>query len=91
MGTAAKPTRDNRTITIDFRDEATYFHLLSDGQAFVEFVFGLAAAAVRKPTVRVLRGERTRRGPLSREDLFSGKMLRRGYVFSKTSELYALS
>jgi hypothetical protein len=29
MGTAAKATRDNRTITVDFRDEATYFHLLS--------------------------------------------------------------
>src|SRR5882762_7331690 len=28
MGTAAKPTRDNRTITIDFRDEATYCRLL---------------------------------------------------------------
>ena len=25
MGTAAKPTRENRTITVDFRDEATYF------------------------------------------------------------------
>src|SRR5262249_42546972 len=39
MGTAAKPTRDNRTITVDFRDEATYFHLLSDGKAFLECVF----------------------------------------------------
>jgi hypothetical protein len=38
MGTAAKPTRDNRTITVDFRDEATYFHLLSDGKAFLECV-----------------------------------------------------
>ena len=36
MGTAAKPTRENRTITVDFRDEATYFHLLSDGKAFLE-------------------------------------------------------
>ena len=27
MGTAAKPTRENRTITVDFRDEATYFCL----------------------------------------------------------------
>jgi hypothetical protein len=27
MGTAAKPTRENCTITVDFRDEATYFCL----------------------------------------------------------------
>jgi len=38
MGTAAKPTRQNRTITIDFRNESTYFCLLKDGQAFVECV-----------------------------------------------------
>jgi hypothetical protein len=38
MGTAAKPTRENRTITVDFRDEATYFRLIKDGKAFVEFV-----------------------------------------------------
>jgi hypothetical protein len=24
MGTAAKPTRDNRTITVDFRDETVF-------------------------------------------------------------------
>jgi hypothetical protein len=39
MGTAAKPTRANRTITVDFRNEATYFRLLEDGKAFLEFVF----------------------------------------------------
>src|SRR6267142_4079502 len=38
MGTVAKPTRDNRTITVDFRDEATYFRLIEDGKAFVECV-----------------------------------------------------
>jgi hypothetical protein len=38
MSTAAKPTRENRTITVDFRDEATYFRLLADGKAFVECV-----------------------------------------------------
>ena len=38
MGTAAKPTRENRTITIDFQNETTYFELLGDGKAFVEFV-----------------------------------------------------
>jgi hypothetical protein len=44
MDAAAKPTRDNRTITVDFRDEATYFHLLSDGKAFVECVFAFLLA-----------------------------------------------
>jgi hypothetical protein len=38
MGTAAKPTRENRTITIDFQNETTYFQLLGNGKAFVEFV-----------------------------------------------------
>ena len=38
MGQAANPTRQNRTITVDFQDEATYFQLLGDTQAFVEFV-----------------------------------------------------
>src|ERR671914_790681 len=44
MGTAAKPTRDNRTITVDFRDEATYFRLLKDGKAFVECVLAFLLA-----------------------------------------------
>ena len=38
MSTAAKRTRENRTITVDFRDEATYVQLLDDGKAFVERV-----------------------------------------------------
>jgi hypothetical protein len=33
VGTAAKPTRENRTITIDLHDEATYFRLINDGRA----------------------------------------------------------
>jgi hypothetical protein len=40
----AKRTRENRTITVDFRDEATYFHLLSDGKAFLECVFAFLLA-----------------------------------------------
>jgi len=44
MSTAAKRTRDNRTITVDFRDEATYLQLLGDGKAFVEFVFAFLLA-----------------------------------------------
>ena len=38
MEQAATPTRQNRTITVDFQDEATYFQLFGDTQAFVEFV-----------------------------------------------------
>src|SRR5215510_12805990 len=38
MGKAAKRTRENRTITIDFQDEATYFQLLDNGTMFVECV-----------------------------------------------------
>jgi hypothetical protein len=38
MQTTTRQTRDNRTITVDFRDEATYFQLLGDGKAFLECV-----------------------------------------------------
>jgi hypothetical protein len=38
MSTAAQQTRTNRTITVDFRDDATYAQLLGDGKAFVECV-----------------------------------------------------
>ena len=38
MGKATKQTRENRTITVDFRDEATYCQLLGDGKAFLECV-----------------------------------------------------
>jgi len=36
MDKAAKQTRTNRTITIDFQHEATYVQLLGDGKAFLE-------------------------------------------------------
>jgi hypothetical protein len=38
MRTTARQTRNNRTITVDFHDETTYFKLLDDCKAFVEFV-----------------------------------------------------
>ena len=38
MEQAGKRTRHNRTITVDFQNEATYFQLLGDGKAFIEFV-----------------------------------------------------
>jgi hypothetical protein len=54
MGTAATPTRENRTITVDFRDDATSFHLLADGKAFVEcvlaFLFALGFQLKHKAT-----------------------------------------
>jgi hypothetical protein len=37
MRSQAKQPRENRTITIDFQNEATYFRLLGDGKAFLEF------------------------------------------------------
>ena len=38
MRSRAHQTRENRTITVDFQNEATYVQLLGDGQAFVELV-----------------------------------------------------
>jgi len=32
------PKRQNRTITVDFKDEATYHRLCQDGKSFIEFV-----------------------------------------------------
>jgi hypothetical protein len=56
MGTAAQPTRENRTITVDFRSEATYFQLLGDGKAFLEcvlaFVMSLGFQLKHKATCR---------------------------------------
>jgi hypothetical protein len=54
MGQSAKPIRENRTITIDFRDETTYFALLGNTKAFVEFVFAFVLSIgfqlTHKPT-----------------------------------------
>src|SRR5919202_6433122 len=56
MGKAAKQTRENRTVTVDFRDEATYFQLLGDGKAFLEcvlaFVLSLGFQLNHKATCR---------------------------------------
>jgi hypothetical protein len=54
MRNTACPTRENRTITVDFHNEATYFQLLSDGKAFVEcvlaFVLSLGFQLTHKAT-----------------------------------------
>jgi hypothetical protein len=44
MGIAAKRPRQSRTITVDFHDEATYFQLLDNGKAFVEWVIAFIVA-----------------------------------------------
>jgi hypothetical protein len=44
MGQTAKTTRENRTITVDFQEESTSLHLLSDGKAFVECVVAFLLA-----------------------------------------------
>src|SRR5215813_12281504 len=38
MAQTTKATRQNRTLTIDCQDPSTYFELIRDGKAFVEFV-----------------------------------------------------
>src|SRR5499433_1254988 len=54
MGKATKRTRENRTITIDFRDEATYFQLLDNGKAFLDcilaFMLSLGSQLLHKAT-----------------------------------------
>jgi hypothetical protein len=44
MRTTARQTRENRTITVDFQNEATYIQLLGDGKAFVECVLAFLLA-----------------------------------------------
>src|SRR5262252_2111588 len=44
MRQTAKLARENRTITVDFHDETTYFALLGNTKAFVEFVLAFLLA-----------------------------------------------
>src|SRR5215471_4255034 len=44
MRNTARQTRENRTLTVDFQNEATYFQLLGDGKAFVECVLAFVLA-----------------------------------------------
>jgi hypothetical protein len=56
MRNTVRQTRENRTITINFHDEATYFQLLGDGKAFVEcvlaFLLALGFQLAHKATCR---------------------------------------
>jgi hypothetical protein len=54
MRNTTRLTRENRTITVDFRSEATYFQLLGEGKAFLEcvlaFVLSLGLQLKHKAT-----------------------------------------
>jgi hypothetical protein len=54
MRNTTRQTRENRTITVDFQNEATYFQLLGDGQAFVEcalaFILSIGFQLTHKAT-----------------------------------------
>src|SRR5262249_4518867 len=56
MPNTARQTRENRTITVDFHNEATYFQLLGDGKAFLEcvlaFLLALGFQLAHKATCR---------------------------------------
>src|ERR1700746_429043 len=56
MRNTARQTRENRTLTIDFQNEATYVQLLGDGKAFLEcvmaFVLSLGFQLRHKATCR---------------------------------------
>jgi hypothetical protein len=56
MRTTARQTRENRTITVDFRNETAYFQLLDDRKAFLEcvlaFILSLGLQLKHKATCR---------------------------------------
>jgi hypothetical protein len=56
MPNTARQTRENRTITVDFQNESTYFQLLGNGKAFVEcvlaFLLALGLQLAHKATCR---------------------------------------
>ena len=55
MGNAAKAIRENRTITVDFQDPSTYFQLISNGKAFVEFVLAFVLSPHSAPFSALLK------------------------------------
>src|SRR2546426_1068601 len=56
MRNTGRQTRENRTITVDFHNEAAYYQLLGDGKAFVEcvlaFILSLGFQLTHKATCR---------------------------------------
>jgi len=81
MRNTARQTRANRTITIDFQNEATYLQLLGDGKAFLEcvlaFVLALGLQLKHKTTCRG-GGCLTRHSHYVRKTLRLPRCLRRG-------------
>jgi hypothetical protein len=77
MGQSAKPTRQNRTITVDFQELSTYVQMMNDGKAFEFILIQLSVASVRgasgndggrrsTPSVRATRPHRRKRGAATR-------------------------
>jgi hypothetical protein len=56
MPSPSKSTREHRTITVDFQNEALYFQLLGDGKAFLEcvlaFILSIGFQLTHKATCR---------------------------------------
>ena len=56
MRHTTRQSRENRTLTVDFQNEATYLQLLGDGQAFLEcvlaFIMTLGFQLKHKATCR---------------------------------------
>jgi hypothetical protein len=56
MRHTTRQSRENRTLTVDFHNEATYFQLLGDGKAFLEcvlaFIMALGFQLKHKATCR---------------------------------------
>ncbi len=54
MRTTARQTRENRTITVDFQNEATYVQLLGDGKAFLERVLACVLLVISVKSEQIL-------------------------------------
>jgi hypothetical protein len=91
MRNTARQPRDNRTITVDFHDEATSFQLLDDRKAFVECIltFLLALGFQLKHKATCGGGCLTRYSPYMRVRLgaspFGGFRARRAERCSRSS------
>src|SRR5262245_47242771 len=69
MGPLAKPTRENRIITVDFHDEMTSFALLGHTKAFVEIVLAFILSIgfqLKHQATCSARGSLTRHSPYTR-------------------------
>ena len=73
MRQTAKLTRENRTITVNFHDKTTYFALLGNTTAFIEFALAFLLpigdrGRARHPDYsRRIRGQREAAGQAKKE------------------------